>query len=398
MATAVAAIHKSPQPIWIVSARTDLAWFTVGGVASAYIFWALWHFTHVPLILLVAIWAVVFDETHGFATISRTYLDAQERQRRGRWLWRSLAFFLAIGPILILLHLGEWLELATVLWGYYHVFKQHYGFMMMYKKKNGDFKPEDMKLDKLFFAAAFYYPFLTYPLHDKEAAAMLPFPILPSLASLYENLLLFLVILITLAYLARQVQKWRQGLSLNWPKQFLFACAIPINYLLFRSGMPLLGVYAAVTIYHNVQYHRLVWFYNQNKYGQPPEQAKKYGLATLVNSRFLTYVAAAAVYAMVFDVLPRFVLKGPVGLMNIGTRNQLIFSFFAAPGLLHYWVDGHIWKVRSDPELRTFLQLDRNSRPARFDGRRPDPALSRTTAAAHRPQVPDSPAQSSPSG
>ena len=43
--------------------------------------------------------------------------------------------------------------------------------------------------------------------------------------------------------------------------------------------------------------------------------------------------------------------------MNVGTRNQIIFSFFAAPGLLHYWIDGHIWKVRSDPELKTYLQL-----------------------------------------
>jgi hypothetical protein len=357
MATAVATVQRIPQPSWIVSARADLGWFTLGGAASGYIFWALWRFTHVPLIVLVGIWAVIFDETHGFATISRTYLDADERQRRGRWLWGSLAFFLTIGPVLILLHLGDLLELATVLWGYYHVFKQHYGFMMMYKKKNRDLKPEDMKLDKLFFATAFYFPFLTYPLHDKEAAAMLPFPIIPRLASVYENLLLFLLILVTLAYMVRQVQKWRQGLSLNWPKQVLFASAIPVNYLLFHSGMPLLGVYAAVTIFHNVQYHRLVWFYNQNKYAQVPDKAKKYGLATLVNSRWLTYVAAAALYAVVFDVVPRFVLHGAVGLMNVGTRNQIIFSFFAAPGLLHYWVDGHIWKVRSDPELRTYLQL-----------------------------------------
>jgi hypothetical protein len=357
MATAVAAVTRSSQPGWIVSPRADLAWFSVGGAASAYGFWALWRFTHVPLIVLVAIWAVVFDETHGFATISRTYLDAQERERRGRWLWGSLAFFLAVGPIMILLHLGDWLELATGLWGYYHIFKQHYGFMMMYKKKNGDFKPEDMKLDKVFFAVTFYFPLLTYPLHDKEAAAILPFPIIPRLAAIYEDILLFAVILVTLVYLVRQVQKWRLGLSLNWPKQILFLSAIPVNYLLFRSGMPLIGVYAAATIFHNVQYHRLVWFYNQNKYGQPAEQGKKYGLATLINSRWLTYVAAAALYAVVFDIVPRFVLRGPAGLMEIGTRNQIIFSFFAAPGLLHYWVDGHIWKVRSDPELRTYLQL-----------------------------------------
>ena len=357
MATATVDVQARVQPSWIVSARADLLWFTVGGAAFAYLFWALWRFTHVPLILLVAIWAVVFDETHGFATISRTYLDAEERQRRGRWLWGSLAFFFALGPIVFLFHLGDWLELATVVWGYYHVFKQHYGFMMMYKKKNRDFAPEDMKLDKIFFAVAFYYPFLTYPLHSKEAAAILPFPIPARLASGYENVLLFVLILVTLAYLVRQAQKWRQGLEINWPKQLLFASAIPVNYLLFRCAMPLLGVYAALTIYHNVQYHRLVWFYNQNKYGHDFGGPRKYGLATLVNARWLTYVAAAALYAMVFDVVPRFVLRDGVGLMNVGMRNHLIFYFFAAPGLLHYWVDGHIWKVRSDPALRTYLHL-----------------------------------------
>jgi len=360
MATATIAVQPagtSTGAKWIVSERADLLWFTIGGVAAAYAFWALWRFTHVPLLLLVAIWAVVFDETHGFATISRTYFDAEERARRGRWLWRSLAFFFAIGPVLIVLGLGDWLELATELWGYYHIFKQHYGFMMMYKKKNRDFNPVDMKLDKIFFFAAFYYPFLTYPLHDKEAAELLPFPILEPGATIYSDVLLFALILISLIYLARQIQKARLGLTLNWPKQILFAAAIPVNYLLFRSGMPLLGVYAAATIFHNIQYHRLVWFYNQNKYGHEADQGRRYGLATLINSRWLLYIAAAALYAAIFDVVPRFVLKPAIGPGDVNLRNQLIFSFFAAPGLLHYWIDGHIWKVRSDPSLREYLKL-----------------------------------------
>ena len=87
---------------WIVSPSTDLLWFTIGGGAAAYLVWALWRFTHVPLLLIVAVWAIVFDETHGFATISRTYFDSEERAKRGRWLWTSLAFFFAVGPALIL--------------------------------------------------------------------------------------------------------------------------------------------------------------------------------------------------------------------------------------------------------------------------------------------------------
>ncbi|HLY60241.1 MAG TPA: hypothetical protein VKV95_05700 [Terriglobia bacterium] len=357
MATATLSVQAPPKANWIISNKTDLLWFSLGGAASAYAFWALWRFAHAPLLLLVAIWAIVFDETHGFATISRTYLDAEERARRGRWLWRSLGFFLLIGPVMILLHLGDWLELATELWGYYHIFKQHYGFMMMYKKKNRDFDPADMRLDQVFFAVAFYYPFLTYPLHNAEAAELLPFPIPPRAGLVYEDVLLFLLILISLVYVARQVIKWRQGLSLNWPKQILFAAAIPVNYLLFRSAMPLLGVYAAVTIYHNVQYHRLVWYYNQNKYGGESKKPRDFGLATLINSRWLIYVACAGFYAIVFDFIPRFIMKANFGMMDVGTRNQILFSFFAAPGLLHYWIDGHIWKVRSDPDVKTYLKL-----------------------------------------
>src|SRR5579863_7730569 len=115
MATATLLVQAPTRTGWIISERTDLLWFTIGSAAAAYAFWALWRFAHAPLLLLVAIWAIVFDETHGFATISRTYFDAQERAKRGRWLWGSLAFFVAIGPVMILLRLGDWLELATEL-------------------------------------------------------------------------------------------------------------------------------------------------------------------------------------------------------------------------------------------------------------------------------------------
>ena len=78
-----------------------------------------------------------------------------------------------------------------------------------------------------------------------------------------------------------------------------------------------------------------------------------------MNSRWLAYIACAAIYAIIFDAAPRFMLKPAIGPGDASLRNQLIFAFFAAPGLLHYWIDGHIWKVRSDPELRAYLQLDR---------------------------------------
>lgn len=55
MATAAVEISTPLQSRWIISAKTDLMWFSVGGVAAAYLFWALWRFAHAPLPLLVAI-------------------------------------------------------------------------------------------------------------------------------------------------------------------------------------------------------------------------------------------------------------------------------------------------------------------------------------------------------
>ncbi|MGH9356016.1 MAG: hypothetical protein ACRD10_07795, partial [Terriglobia bacterium] len=64
MATAAAPLALKHPARWIVSSKTDLAWFTLGGVAASYAFWALWRFSHIPLLLLVAVWGIVFDETH----------------------------------------------------------------------------------------------------------------------------------------------------------------------------------------------------------------------------------------------------------------------------------------------------------------------------------------------
>jgi len=352
-------VWASKRPAWIISAPEDSIWF-IGSAIAGYVFWALWRYPHVPLAWLVAVWAVIFDETHGYATWSRTVVDREERERRGGMFWKSFLFFFAIGPVLILLHLGDVLEFATLLWGYFHIYRQHYGFLMMYKKKNNDLAEGDLKLDKIFFTVAFYYPFLTYPIHSKQAMEEVPFVLPALLWNVWGEVLLVLTLGVTVLYLVRQFQKWRLNLPLDWPKQMLFMAAIPLNFFILRTSLPIVGVYAAVTIFHNIQYHRLVWFYNRNKYGTSPGATKpgrRYGFAAFANRNLLMYAAFAFLYASVFDVLPRFILSPFTGPEGANLRNQLLFSVFAAPGLLHYWLDSKIWKVGRDPEVRHFLQL-----------------------------------------
>ena len=122
---------------------------------------------------MAAIWAILIDAPHVFGTFSRTYFDRTERQNRPRLLWGSLLFF-AVGPLLVWAGAGFVFFFVAALWAYYHLVKQHYGFMVLYKKKNGDLARVDNALDRLLLLFAFNYPFVEFIARDPEAMARVP--------------------------------------------------------------------------------------------------------------------------------------------------------------------------------------------------------------------------------
>src|SRR5919112_5822937 len=132
---------------WIIGARDDLVWF-IGSVVTSYALFALYVGGLVPLVPMVVAWAVLVDAPHVFATFSRTYFDREERRSRARLLWWSLLFF-AAGAVFVLAGLGFLFFFLAALWAYYHLVKQHYGFMVLYKKKNGDLASVDNVLDRV---------------------------------------------------------------------------------------------------------------------------------------------------------------------------------------------------------------------------------------------------------
>src|SRR5918998_6071743 len=157
---------------WIISGREDLIWF-IGSVASSYALFALYVSGLLPLVPMVAAWAILIDAPHVFGTFSRTYFDRAERRSRKRLLWGSLLFF-AVGPLMVLAGAGSVFFFLAALWAYYHLVKQHYGFMVLYKKKNADLAPADNALDRVFLLLAFSYPFVWFVARDADALARVP--------------------------------------------------------------------------------------------------------------------------------------------------------------------------------------------------------------------------------
>src|SRR5438477_11296045 len=213
---------------WIINAREDLIWF-VGSVASSYALLILYLTGVLPLIPMVAGWAILIDAPHVFGTLSRTYFDASEWKTRKRLLLGSLLFFV-VGPALVLLGLGFTFFFVAALWAYYHLVKQHYGFMVLYKKKNNDLAPLDNALDRWLLMFAFNYPFVAFIANDPNAMARVP-PMLRSGINSVAVILLIGTIVLGIGWLARQFQRMISREPLNVPKYLLLAAAIPMHWI-----------------------------------------------------------------------------------------------------------------------------------------------------------------------
>jgi hypothetical protein len=340
---------------WIISGREDLVWF-IGSVASSYALFALYVGGILPLVPMVAAWAILIDAPHVFGTFSRTYFDRAERRSRKRLLWGSLVFF-AVGPLMVLAGAGMVFFFLAALWAYYHLVKQHYGFMVLYKKKNNDLARADNFLDRAFLLVAFTYPFVAFVARDPEAMKRVPAP-LQSGVSFLEISLLVATIALGAAWLGRQVQRALQGLPLNVPKYLLLAAAIPMHWVVLLTPMPHkpIAIVAILTIYHNLQYHRLIWFHNK-KYTADADCKERYGAAELISRRLLYYVLFGVLFGLWYQG-PRTLIGRSSDPNSSSLTMQMMAAFFWGYAFIHYYLDSKIWRVRRDPSVGRALRMD----------------------------------------
>jgi hypothetical protein len=373
---------------WIISARDDLVWF-IGSVASSYALLLLYVSGVLPLIPMVALWAILIDAPHVFGTFSRTYFDRVERRNRARLLWGSLLFFV-VGPIMVFAGLGLVFFFLAALWAYYHLVKQHYGFMVLYKKKNNDLAPLDNALDRLLLLFAFNYPFVAFIARDPEAMTRVPASLRFGVNGL-ATLLLAGTIILFVAWLIRQGQRLLTGEALDLPKYLLLAAAIPMHWIVLLTPMPNkpIAIVAILTIYHNLQYHRLIWFHNK-KYklsdklkfvehagagfqgsslivkegvaSQNLDLRHKYGAAELISRRLLYYIGFGVLFGIIYQGPRQFL--GYINLTNGGGiaseqsfAVQLGISFLWGYAFIHYYLDSKIWRVRRDPAVGKALNM-----------------------------------------
>src|SRR5438270_9691911 len=112
-------------------------------------------------------------------------------------------------------------------------------------------------------------------------------------------ILLIGTIVLGIGWLIRQLQRAISREPLNVPKYLLLAAAIPMHWIALLTPMPQkpIALVAILTIYHNLQYHRLIWFHNK-KYverghsGRTEGEARTvFGPAAFISRRLIYYIA-----------------------------------------------------------------------------------------------------------
>jgi len=338
--TAGISLAERPPSRWIISRSQDLIWF-IGSALISYFALGLMALG-VEVALIQFIWFFGIDGPHVQSTITRTYFDKAERARLGWYLWIPVPLLL-VGPAVALAGFASLFFLFAVCWQQFHIVKQHFGIMMLYKAKNKD--RGDFLLDRWFLLSSLLIPLAMFVLRTQPGFIQ----VLPVLAWL-PRVAIGLYAILVAGWLLRQVQKLREGMPLNWPKLGLLAMVVPLQWiaLLYGSHFGPNGIVRAgilLGLFHSLQYHRLMWFHNRNRYTEPGA-LQRHGLAARLVSNVGVYIAIAIVLNLLLNFIPSALLP-----------YQAAQAALWGVAFTHYCMDARIWHVRSDKALATALRM-----------------------------------------
>jgi hypothetical protein len=364
-------MSAAASPRWIVSREFDLLCF-FGGAALSVLFLGLYFAAGVSIVALWWVWLLAFDGPHIGAAFTRTYLDAQEWRQRRRLLLVSL-FTFAVGPLALvangvtgsqqpfLLFLG-----FATFYGYYHVVRQHWGFVALYNSVNRDYT--SMRLDRATLYIGCFAPYAYFLLAHPKARVLLH---LPPRSTMLEAAVEGLLIAVWGAALLRFAYvRWRGGgLHLRNPKTPYMLITVLLYGAIYFAVSRYEPVYGASTgpdedflllsiaivIFHNVQYVGLVWFHNQNRYGE----ANDHGAANVVNRTLYAYLAACALFsAAVYYTFACSTGVFPLCRWSSTARwSQIGLCLWWGLAMNHYYLDQKIWRIRGDDALKRALRL-----------------------------------------
>jgi hypothetical protein len=337
-----------PAPIrWIVSPRYDFTFF-IGSCVLTFLFYGIYRMAHHwgfflrgdSILITYFLFTAFFDHPHILQTFSRTHFDKNEFAKRRRLYTWGLAGFIAVGYVFMFLKWEAYLIVGAAIYGTWHIIRQHYGFLKIYKGINNDREPIDNYIDAAAYFTGMFACFFT-DYGDTRGPVIVYGDIkvnAPSLPPEWgDGLWSVFLVLISLVVL-RQVWRAGTGKTVNVPKLLLMGAALSTHYFIFFvTATPFLVAEALETAYHDVQYQGWMMHYQRRRFPEVKKVVAK-------------WLAVALAYGVIVGIIEIN------GLLKPGSWAMWLFIPFTMVVVFHYYVDGLIWKMRDYPELRDLLR------------------------------------------
>jgi hypothetical protein len=272
---------------------------------------------------------------HHVPTLLRAYGDPDEFSRNR---FQFVTVPLCVAPLVLVLALADARLLTLIfIWDQFHFIRQHYGFMRIYNVKAGARSDADSHLDQwlcfsFFIAILAHSDFYGYMYADSFYNLGIGFS--SWLVEGFETGSLAVAIVVGVIYLARLQSRIAHGLPVAWLKLVLFATSFGVWYYAYVVLSDGFLSYAISSLFHCLQYDAFAWFYNRAK-ARSLTPSRGNALFRVIHQRrnLWLYVAVILGYGL-FSTFGRDV--SIVGILALNTTT----------GLLHYYFDSFIWRVR----------------------------------------------------
>ena len=297
----------------------------------------------------------------GFALSIAHYLPGMLRAYGDREIFARFRLRLLAAPVVFVgaCVAAAWaslqvLELLVMFWGPWHWLMQTYGFARIYDARAGRVDHTTARLDHALIVLGFGAALLATGSFSNYLRDVynLGAPVLPAggIALLRGTWLAATAIVFAL-YVANAIRATRRGEPPSPQKLWLLAITLP--FFAFTASFvqrPLEG-YVLFEICHDVQYLALVWTINRNRV----ERDAGTDAGRLMRFLFRPHLGLVLAY---LGLCFAFGATGHVYRTWIDdpALQRIALSTISAMALLHYYLDGFIWKIR-EPANQASLDL-----------------------------------------
>ncbi len=278
---------------------------------------------------------------HHVPTFLRAYGDRDEFDRNR---FRLIAIPLLVLPVLAAAY---WIDARIIalifVWDQFHFVRQNYGMMRIYDAKAGARTNTRINLEQWLCFSAFvaivsHSDFYTHVYAETFFDLGVAIP--GWVGTALGDASIALALGISVLYVAQHASRLARGEPVSLPKLVLFTTTYGCWYYAYVVLSDPFLSYPISSFFHCLQYDAFAWSYSHNKARGAPEAERGAVIRYLYQGRHVwAYVLAIFAY-------------GAFSMLGHGLYPILVLN--STTGVLHYYYDAFIWKVRR-PEFTRYL-------------------------------------------